>query len=126
MATLTLFAACKKSKLETDVRNRVQGKWKLVRITGGIGGLDLSADAWGHTQSYEFKSSGICKYTFDGATTKTTYTVFRALSNTSGADADFVTIAKSKMTYEVSFAHDTLVMAMDAAVDGTSEWYVRE
>lgn len=124
LAALTMCTACKKGKIDTDAKNAIQGKWNLVRITGGLAGLDMSAAQWGHTQSYEFKSNYKCNYTYDGNTTATTYTLYKAPSYTENAAGDFVTIASNKMTYEYSFAHDTLVMSMDVRVDGTVEWYV--
>ncbi|GAA4464528.1 hypothetical protein GCM10023093_15050 [Nemorincola caseinilytica] len=78
MAALSVMMtiSCRKTTTEPGTSTSIRGKWKLVRITGGIAGLDMTADEWGHSQSYEFASGSRCYYTFDGNITTTTYTLF--------------------------------------------------
>lgn len=124
-AGLLLAAGCKKEKVDNPTRLSLMAKWNLVRITGGLAGLNMTAAEWGHSQTYQFGNSNKCIYTFDGKVTNTTYSFERGPSYTRGVEADFVLIKNPEMKYEFYFAHDTLVLAQDARVDGTAEWYVK-
>lgn len=122
---MLLATGCKKDKVDNPTRLSLIGKWKLVRITGGLAGLNITAAEWGHSQTYQFGNANKCVYTFDGKVTNTSYLFERGTSYTRGVEANFLLIRNPEMKYEFYFAHDTLVLAQDARVDGTSEWYVK-
>ncbi|GAA4464532.1 hypothetical protein GCM10023093_15060 [Nemorincola caseinilytica] len=105
--------------------NPIQGKWRLVRTTGGLRGVDMSAEEQGLIQTYEFGATDKCVLTVNDNVTNTIYTRYKAPSYTKGTDGDFVTI-KGGETYEYYFAHDTLVLSWDVRMDGTVDWYVKE
>lgn len=138
LATTLVFATgCHKTQLEPvtdpiaqDVPEiqapaTVLGKWKLVRTTGGLRGMDLSAAQQGLDQHYEFQANNRCVLTTNDNATITSYSVFRATSYTKGADGDFVTITNAD-TYEFYFVNDSMVLSQDVRMDGTLDWYVKE
>jgi hypothetical protein len=125
IATLFLATSCRKDKVSKQEASAIEGKWQLVLITGGFAGLHMTAAEWGHTQSYEFRSPNKCTYIYDGSVVKTKYSLSTGISYSTGKDGTFVSVRSNGM-YEYSFVGDTLILAMNVAADGTSEWYVKQ
>lgn len=126
VALLLLSTGCSKNRVDNIDRQSILGKWVLVRITGGLAGLDMSAPQWGHSLSYVFGNAKKCLETYDGTQKNTTYSFSRGFSYTRGFEANFVSIASRGDTkFEFYFAHDTLVLVDDPRVDGTTEWYLK-
>jgi hypothetical protein len=119
-----MTAGCRKDDINKQNAATLEGKWHLVLMTGGFGGIHMTAVEWGHTQSYEFKSQGNCTYMLDGNATDMKYALSTGTSYTRNGDATFVTLSNG-LLLEYRFERDTLVLAGNVAADAMSEWYVR-
>ena len=127
-ATL-LLASCSKEGSNTTTTTTgnptsVTGTWKLVRITGGFGGIDMAPEP-GENKSVTFRSDNSCTTIFGTDTVNTTYSLRIDSSVSYRSLRNFVTIAdNNRLLY--SFAHDTMTIEMDGIADGTTEWMVRD
>lgn len=124
---MLLHTGCtKEEKIATTEHVPIAGKWQLARVTGGMRGVDETPADMGHTQSYEFREGGKCIYIYDGTVAYTTYTLSTGMSYVRDTQANFVAVSEPGLMYEFYFAHDTLILAQDARMDGATEWYVKE
>jgi len=128
MKNLTLFvaaiallfiASCKK---KDNSKHGIEGKWEMVLVTGGIGGVRLSGPDLPYTQSYTF-DKGTFTWVFDAKARTGKYTLGKDRLG-SGTEIDVVSLGGG-VDYQYSFRHDTLVLNAYDLTDIMYEWYVR-
>lgn len=117
-------ASCKKNN-DTSGTPTLQGSWKLVLMTGGIGGVHITAANWGHTRSYTFLADGAYTTTQDAKTSGGTYTTGKDILKGANTEINVVTLDGSEK-FEYSFAHDTLILNRYDISDIMYDWYVRQ
>jgi len=116
------MVSCKKDDKSSINNSQLTGSWKLVLITGGIGGIHETAAQWGHTESYIFKPDATFTHTVDSTTTN-----FAAYTLTSDAihHSDGLSVG-GQYLFNVDFTHDTLLVWNIGISDYTTNWYVRQ
>lgn len=120
-AALSQLVSCKKS----DSKNtKIEGKWEMVMVTGGIGGVRLFGADLPYTQSYTFDSKGAYTWMFDAKPRSGKYTVGKDKLDGTGTEIDIVSLGGG-VDYQYSFHHDTLVLNAYDRTDITYEWFVR-
>ncbi len=117
----SMSIACRKT---TGTLPMLQGKWRLVLMTGGFGGIHMTAAQWGHSKYYQFNEKSKYTLTMDGKSTDGGYSLYNDKSKVTGAQSTFIKIGQA--SYEYNYAHDTLKLIEDVQVDGMTEWYVKE
>ncbi len=116
-------SSCRKEK---NANEPIIGKWKLVRMTGGIGGIDITADQWGHSQSYAFNTEQTYALTMDSKINKGRYALSTGTSAYNQKPVYYVTLDGGPQRIQYEFAHDTLVLSADGISDVMYEWYVKQ
>jgi hypothetical protein len=125
LPALLLFCSCKKDKHQSSANEQLLGKWKLVRVTGGFAGIDMTANEWGHSVSYAFYPDHSCNRIMDGVITNDIYTLVEGLKFNNTA-RPLITFESGAQVLEYNFAHDSLVLSASNIADATAEWYVRQ
>jgi hypothetical protein len=122
VAAIALFciASCKK---KDNAKHVIEGKWEMVLVTGGIGGVHLSGPDLPYTQTYTFDSKGTFTWVFDAKARTGQYTLGIERLST-GDEIDIVSLGGG-VDYQYSFRHDTLVLNAYDHTDITYEWFVR-
>ena len=125
IATILLMAtlACKKDKKSSNAN--LIGKWNLVLTTGGLAGLHVTPAQTGHTKSYVFEANNFCTIINDGRSGTSSYYVKNEYSQTYQKNVDMLYLGNTDKQ-QIDYAHDTLVLSYDIALDGTSDWFVKE
>lgn len=120
-----LFAtlSCKKDK--TKPVNTFVGQWDMVRVTGGIAGIDMTPAQFGHTKSYTFYVDSTCAIVEDGNVSTTVYGT-NAATTANNTSVKYLKFKNTGMVYEYTFAHDTLKLYPAGLMDGFNEWYVKK
>jgi hypothetical protein len=108
----------------TPSGSSITGTWKLVLMTGGIGSVQITADQWGHTRSYELHKDGTYMKREDGKPMNGKYTLGEETQRGTNEKTSIVTLDGEKFSY--SFAHDTLVLGMYGISDPMYDWYVKQ
>ena len=121
---LVTTIACKKGKPVAE-SERIIGKWNLVLTTGGIAGIHQTPAQSGHTKSLTFRTDNTYTAVIDGSTANNSYYVKDEYS------ADYqknvwMLYLNGTDKYIVNYVHDTLTIDMNAVVDGTTDWFVRQ
>jgi len=125
LPVLLLGTSCKKDKNTKPANQAITGKWTLVLITGGFGGIHQTATEWGHSRSFTFNEDHSYTSLFDSNTTTGNYVVSKVFVPGAATPTDIITLNTTD-PYSYSFAHDTLVMSMYNISDATNDWYIRQ
>ncbi|MBX2905274.1 MAG: hypothetical protein KF744_04500 [Taibaiella sp.] len=118
---LVVISSCKKSDKQ---RNAIEGKWEMVMVTGGIGGVHLTGADLPYTQTYIFDNNGTFTWVFDAKTRTGHYTLGKDKLSGTTTEIDIVNL-DAGVDYQYSFSHDTLVLNAYDHTDITYEWFVR-
>jgi hypothetical protein len=124
-AMLLGLASCKKDK-NTQKTDDLYGSWKLVKVTGGIAGMNITAAQAGRDpETIRFNANNTYTKTLKYNTTTGVYRVDRATIAGYKNPIDIVVFDTSgKLQYTIS--RDTLVMSNYEVSDATADWYVRQ
>jgi len=118
-------SSCKKNKetSQPPASNTVVGKWKLVLITGGIGGIHMTADECGHSKSMLLNTDETYSFIEDGKVNKGKY---KTGTDKVGNNTIDIIAFNGTDNMQYTWTHDTLVLNMYNMSDVMFDWYVRE
>jgi hypothetical protein len=124
-AMLLGLASCKKNH-DTQRINDLYGSWKLVKVTGGIAGMNITAAQAGREpETIRFNANNTYTKTLIYNTSTGAYRIDRATMPGYKDPIDIVIFNNSgKLQYTIS--RDTLVMSSYEVSDATADWYVRQ
>lgn len=124
-AMLLGLTACKK-KNDTQSIDALYGSWKLVKVTGGFAGMNITAAQAGRDpEVMRFNANNTYTKTLKYNTSTGVYRVDRASIPGNNTPIEIVVFDySSKLQYTIS--RDTLVMSSYEISDATADWYVRQ
>lgn len=124
-AMLLGLTACKK-KNDTQSINALYGSWKLVKVTGGFAGMNITAAQAGRDpEVMRFNANNTYTMTTQYNTSTGTYAVgTTTLPGTKNTINILVLNSSGKLQYAIS--RDTLTISSYEISDATVDWYVRQ
>ena len=115
--------ACKKDRQAAET-GRIIGKWNLVLTTGGLAGLHTTPAQSGHTESMTFRTDNTCTIINNANVTTGSFSIKDEYSADLQKNVEMLHVDGGK--YIINYVQDTLLLGMDAVVDGTTDWFVKE
>lgn len=122
---LLSLTACRKNNDNQSI-NALYGSWKLVKVTGGIAGMNITAAQAGRDpETIRFNANNTYTRTTQYNTSTGDYAVGKTtLPGTKNTINIVVLNSSGKLQYNIS--RDTLTISSYEISDATTDWYVRQ
>lgn len=123
LVSASMFACKKENRVSSS--DPIIGKWNLVLTTGGIAGIHQTPAQTGHTKSITFRTDNTYTTVMDGSVANNNYYIRDEYSADYQKNVKMLYLNGTDK-YIVNYVHDTLTIDMNAVVDGTTDWFVKE
>ena len=121
---ILISPGCKKS--ESLEFSQLYYTWEWVRSNGGIGGVVMTPDSEGYTQSVKFEENGTyTRYRNDTIVSSGTYTITRAQSLLDQQEYDMVTFDDGSPSQAITMLSDNALTLREDCFDCFTHVYLR-